>query len=138
MIAALARLWQRPRSAWIDVVPAVAYVAVLFWFGLTPLDRLPGPEFTLKDKLWHLLAFGGVSGLSARVLGHWGRAARPAARDAALLGAGLGGLLELLQGLTAYRSPDWADFLADSIGAGLAYLLLRLLARAAAPEAAGT
>jgi len=41
----------------------------------------------------------------------------------------------VLQGLTRYRSPDWADFLADSLGAGLAYLLLRATAVAAAPPA---
>ncbi len=137
MIVALARAWQRRRGVWLDVAPACVCLVVLFWLGLVPLDSLPGPDFELKDKLWHLAAFGGLSGLLARAVAHFGRAALLAARDAALAGALLGGLLEVLQGLTRYRSPGWADFLADSLGAGLAYLVLRALAFAAAPRPVG-
>jgi VanZ family protein len=48
---------------------------------------------------------------------------------AALLSAGLGGLLELLQSLTPYRSADFADLAADVLGAALAYVMLRWLAK---------
>ncbi len=137
MMQALARAWQKRRSPWLDVAPAVLCLLVLFWAGLVPLKSLPGPEFELKDKVWHLTAFGGLSGLLARAIAYFGRPPLLAARDAALTGAILGGLLELLQALTPYRSPDWADFLADSLGAALAYLVLRALALAAAPRAAG-
>jgi VanZ family protein len=137
MIAALARAWQKRRGLLLDVAPACVYVVVLFWAGLVPLKSLPGPEFELKDKAWHLMAFGGLSGLLARALTHFGRDALLAARDAALVGVALGGLLELLQGLTPYRSPDWADFVADSLGAGLSYLVLRAIATAAAPRVSG-
>jgi VanZ family protein len=137
MIAALARAWQKPRGVLLDVAPACLFLIVLFWLGLIPLDSLPGPEFELKDKLWHLAAFGGLAGLLARAVGHFGRQWPLAARDSALAGALLGGLLEILQGFTRYRSPDWADFLADSLGAGLAYLALRAIGWAAAPRAVG-
>jgi VanZ family protein len=137
MIAAIARAWQKPRGLLLDVAPACVFLVVLFWAGLVPLKSLPGPEFELKDKAWHLAAFGGLSGLLARALGYFGHETLRAARDAALTGVALGGLLELLQGLTPYRSPDWADFVADSLGAGLAYLLLRGIDWAAAPRALG-
>lgn len=137
MRAALLRAWQRPRGLLLDVAPAVAYLVVLFWAGLAPLKSLPGPDFELKDKVLHLLAFGGVSLFLARALAYFGRSARLAARDAAIAGAALGGLLEILQGLTPFRSPDWADFVADSLGALLAYFALRALANGAAPRAAG-
>lgn len=135
MIVTLARAWQKPRGLLLDVAPACVCLVALFWMGLVPLDSLPGPDFELKDKAWHLAAFGGLAGLLARAVAHFGRQWLLAARDACLAGAVLGGLLELLQSLTRYRSPDWADFLADSLGAGLAYLVLRAIARAAASPA---
>ena len=46
-----------------DVVPALLYLCVLFWFGLIPLKSLPGPDFELADKVWHLMAFGGLTAL---------------------------------------------------------------------------
>jgi VanZ family protein len=51
-----------------------------------------------------------------------------------LVATALGGLLEILQSFTTYRSADWADFLADSIGTSLAYLVLRGLHAAARAE----
>jgi len=137
MIGQLARAWQKSRGLLLDVAPALVCLIALFWAGLVPLDSLPGPDFELKDKVWHLLAFGGLSGLLARAIAHFGRDALLAARDAAFTGAALGGLLELLQSLTRYRSPDWADFAADSLGAALAYLMQRAIAWAAAPRAVG-
>jgi VanZ family protein len=134
MMRALGRAWQKPRGLLLDVGPAALYLAVLFWFGLTPLQSLPGPDFALLDKAWHLAAFGGLAAFLARSFGYWGRSALLSARDAACTSLALGGLLELLQSFTAYRSADWADFLADSLGAGLAYLVLRgLHAAAGAP-----
>ena len=128
-MAALARAWQKPRGFWVDVAPLVLYLAVLFWAGLIPLDHLPGPEFKLVDKVWHFGAFGGLAGLGSRALRHYGRPPQAAARDAALASATLGALLEVLQSFTAYRAAELADLAADSLGAGLAYLILRALSR---------
>ncbi|HYQ16453.1 MAG TPA: VanZ family protein [Polyangiaceae bacterium] len=138
MMAALARAWQKPRGVLLDVGPAVAYLLVLFWAGLIPLKSLPGPDFALADKAWHLAAFGGLAGLFARSVAHFGRPSLLAARDAALAATALGGLLEILQGFTAYRSPDWADFLADSLGTALAYGVLRAIHGLAEPSPRAT
>src|SRR5882672_12911401 len=135
-MATLGRAWHKPRGVALDVAPAALYLALLFWAGLIPLKSLPGPDFALADKVWHLMAFGGLAGLLSRALRHFGRPSLTAARDAALVATALGGLLEILQSFTAYRSADWADFLADSVGTALAYGALRgLHAVATAAEA---
>jgi VanZ family protein len=123
----LRRIWQKPRGFGLDVLPSLFYCAILFWAGLMPLHSLPGPDFELKDKVWHAAAFGGLAGLFSRALKHWGRAPLSAARDAVLVAIALGGALEVLQGFTPYRSPDIADFIADALGAILAYGTLRSL-----------
>ncbi len=133
----LARAWQKRRGFGLDVGPALLALGLMFWFGLMPLQSLPGPDFELADKLWHLLAFGGLAGLFSRVFVHWGHAPLLAAREAAACGVALGGLLEVLQSFTRFRSADWADFLADALGVALAYAVLGGL-DAAASKSAGT
>lgn len=132
----LRQIWQKSGGFWLDVLPSALYCAILFWAGLIPLHSLPGPDFELKDKVWHALAFGGLAGLFSRALKHWGRAPLPAARDAALVAIALGGVLEVLQGFTPYRSPDVADFIADAMGAVLAYGTLRALEASPVPQGA--
>lgn len=133
-MAALARAWQKPRGFWVDVAPALLYFAALFWFGLTPLKKLPGPDFALVDKVWHAGAFAGLSVLLSRALVYARRPPPSAARAGAWCSVALGGLLEVLQSFTAYRSADVADFVADGLGAALAYWLLRGLYQAARAE----
>ena len=123
----VAQAWRKPRGFVVDVLPTLLYLALLFAAGLAPLDHLPGPEFKYADKAWHLVAFGGLAGLLARSLYHFGRPIERANRQAALAAAALGGLLEILQSLTPFRAAELADLLADSLGALLAYLVLRAL-----------
>jgi VanZ family protein len=135
-MTALARSWQKRRGVGLDVVPALCALGLMFWLGLVPLTSLPGPEFELADKVWHLLAFGGLAGLLSRTIVYWGHGPLRAAREASLLAVTLGGMLEVLQSFTRYRSADWADFLADSLGVALAYAVLRGLDAAAAKDSA--
>lgn len=135
---ALGRVWNERRGFLLDVLPALLYLAVLFALGTAPLKSLPGPDFELIDKVWHLVAFAGLAALLARV----GVFLRYSPERAAALGAGgscvLGGLLEVLQSLTAYRSAEVADLVADVLGALLAYGVLRSLARAAGAAGAAS
>jgi VanZ family protein len=128
-MGALGRAWHTPRSFVVDLLPAALYLALLFWAGLIPLKSLPGPDFELADKMWHLIAFGGLATLLSRVLRHFGRSVLESIAVAASASALLGGLLELLQSLTQYRSADFADLAADALGAALAYVVLRWLAK---------
>jgi len=128
----LGQAWQKRRGILLDVAPAGAALLLMFWFGLIPLKSLPGPDFELADKVWHLLAFGGLAGLLSRAFVYFGRSGLRAAREASLVAVTLGALLEVLQSFTRYRSADWADLLADALGVALAYALLRGLDLAAA------
>src|SRR5688500_7054647 len=115
-------VWRKPRGYAIDVLPVWLYLALLFAAGLAPLKSLPGPDVKWIDKVWHLGAFGLLAVLLARAVAHWRGAWPKAPRDAALASAGLGGLLEVLQSLTRFRSAELADVVADGLGALLAYL----------------
>lgn len=123
----LAEVWQKPRGLALDVLPAPLYALALFWGGLAPLKSLPGPQFAWVDKVWHLAAFAGLAVLTSRALRHFGRTPPLAARDAVLTAVALGGLLEVFQSFTAYRSADLWDWAADTVGAIVAYAILRVL-----------
>jgi VanZ family protein len=133
-MSAIARGWQKRRGVGLDVVPALCALALMFWFGLTPLDSLPGPQFELVDKVWHLVAFGGLAGLLSRTIVYFGHGPLLAAREASLAAVTLGAVIEILQSFTRYRSADWADLVADALGAALAYAVLRGLDLAAGKE----
>lgn len=83
---------------------------------LLPLG--PNVPSTGWDKSNHLLAFALLAMLACRA---W--PARIAAALAALLA--YGGLIEILQSFTGYRSAEWADWLADALGLLLGWTLLR-------------
>jgi hypothetical protein len=133
-MTALARSWQKRRGVGLDVAPALCALGLMFWLGLTPVDSLPGPDFELADKVWHLIAFGGLAGLLSRTIVYLGHPPLLAAREASLIAVTLGAMLEVLQSFTRYRSADFADFLADALGVALAYAALRGLDVAAAKE----
>lgn len=130
----LGRAWQKRRGLALDVAPALLALGCMFWLGLVPIDSLPGPDFELADKMWHFIAFGGLTALLSRALCYFGRAPLLAAREATTASVALGGMLEVLQSFTRYRSADVGDLLADTLGALTAYLVLRALSLAAAKD----
>jgi VanZ family protein len=88
---------------------------------VTALSLLPlGPDAptTGWDKTNHLLAFGWLAIVGCRA---WPQ--RHAAALAGLLA--YGGLIEVLQSFTGYRSAEWGDLLADALGLLLGWALLR-------------
>ena len=140
----------RPRSGvpgvpqWSDaraVVPTVSRPGSLvpssghrFWRGCFALAAAgvlalslmpPGPADLSGfgwDKSNHLIAFGVLG-----VLAHLGWPQRPGRVIACLLG--FGALIEVLQGLTDYRTAEWFDLVADGAGLAVARLLLAALPR---------
>lgn len=105
-----------------QVVPAVAYAGAIFYGGLIRLGALPEVGFVATDKLLHTLAFGGLALLLARAV-HWLWPAVSIGKKLVVAGAGsslLGLLLELCQACVSYRSADAWDWVADTVGAGLA------------------
>ena len=106
----------RPYCRWAFAVTLVVVLAL----ALAP-PQVPLPD-TGWDKVNHALAFA--------VLAVLGLLSYPE-RKAALL-AGLlvyGGAVELLQGLTDYRTAEWLDWGADSVGLVFGSMLARLSPR---------
>lgn len=107
----------------LHVGPAFSYVAAIFVGG-----SLSGGEtyVSLTDKQIHAAAFGTLVPLLVRAL----RFARPALSlprliaAAAGLSSALGGLLELWQALLPHRDADVFDWVADTLGAGVAAFVL--------------
>ncbi|UTW46704.1 VanZ family protein [bacterium SCSIO 12696] len=85
------------------------------------------PWFPHQDKLHHGLAYVYFYGLGWWALfynrGFSGQ------RNLALLLLGYGILIELLQGATGYRSMEWLDLLANILGIGTGWLLVRAVAK---------
>jgi VanZ family protein len=112
----------RPLAFATHVLPALAYASVIFYAGLVRMGELPEVGFIATDKLLHALVFGGLSLLLARTV-HYFRAGFSLAKKLGLgcVGASLLGLLlEVFQSFTRYRSADFWDWFADTVGALLA------------------
>jgi VanZ family protein len=113
------------RGGWAsDVLLALVYLGVLLYAGMVPLRELPAPNFVPADKLWHLMAFGGLGLLLFRAIHHFGVAVPRANSAAALAATGFGALLECLQATTKYRAAELADLIADALGALLTLIFI--------------
>jgi VanZ family protein len=80
----------------------------------------PGVDFAQSDKLKHICAFAALA-VVARLCG------RPSGLNLLVVVGGLllyGGFIEIVQTQLPYRSGDWLDLLADSLGILLGSLLL--------------
>jgi VanZ family protein len=112
-----------------DVLPAALYASVIFYAGLIRLAPLPEMGFVPTDKALHALTFGGLALLLVRAI----RFVRPKSSSgkrllfAVLLASFMGGLLEVCQLFVPYRSAEFLDWLADTVGAAAAVGLLALL-----------
>jgi VanZ family protein len=77
--------------------------------ALTPASYLPDQVFDIWDKAQHASAFLVLTGL-----GFW---AFPASAMRVAVGLLVyGGMIELAQAATGWRTGDWQDWVADAIG----------------------
>ena len=119
-------------------MPTVAYVGVIFYTGLVRVPRLPEVVgFIPTDKLLHALVFAGLALLLARAeRTFWLQMSTRARLTIAVFAASfVGALLEVCQSIVPYRSAEFLDWLADTLGAicaaGLIALFLQLVPRRA-------
>lgn len=98
------------------VLLALALFAILVLSLMPPSSGLPTTGW---DKSNHMLGFGTLGFLGIR-----GWPNRAVVVLAALLA--YGGLIEILQSLTPYRSAEWADLLADGLGLAVGWLAARM------------
>lgn len=101
---------------WWRVVLALTMLAILVLSLMPPSSGLPTTGW---DKSNHMLGFGTLG-----FLGIHGWPNRAVVVLATLLA--YGGLIEILQSFTPYRSAEWADLLADGAGLAVGWLVARM------------
>lgn len=112
-------------------IPSLLVAAIIVYLSLGKISTPPSmPRIPHLDKVAHCIAYAGF----ATVLGFDTVRYRNLLQQAIwkkmlaawLVAISLGGLMEYLQvALTSYRSCDWGDVVANSIGATLGVLLVR-------------
>jgi hypothetical protein len=105
-------------------LPLLAYVALIFTLSAQP-HLSPPLHFQNADKLCHLGEYGVLGILLFRVVRAqgWGRRRDVAALFVLLAGMAIGGADERFQSIIPGRSCDLFDWLADSLGVGLAQVI---------------
>jgi VanZ family protein len=112
----------------LHVAPAILYVVAIFYAGSVPNPPELRMGFEASDKVMHLGAFLGMQLTMFRAV-RWQQPAHTLARQllvALAITSGVGALLEFWQATLPNRHADFFDWLADTVGAGLGALLLRL------------
>ncbi|MDH3632602.1 MAG: VanZ family protein [Gammaproteobacteria bacterium] len=95
----------------LKLVKAWYFIGALMLLGVAVLSLMPSPDIGVSDKLSHLVTYFFLSGWFSllvvnRISLGW-----------IVIGlVGYGMLIELLQGMTAYRYPEWGDVLANGAG----------------------
>lgn len=115
-----------PRGGFfLHVVPALLYTFAIFYGGVTRPPSVAAPALFQQDKLLHAIAFGFMQLVLLRAVRYEGQKLGFRAQNLLAFGlaCAIGGLLELVQLTTSYRSAELLDFVADTIGAGIAAAL---------------
>lgn len=95
----------------LKLVKAWYFIGAMMLFGVALVSLMPAPDIGVSDKLSHLVTYFFLAGWFSllavnRVSLGW--------TSVGLVGYGM--LIELLQGMTAYRYPEWGDVLANGAG----------------------
>ena len=102
-----------------DFIALALYCGFIYW--LSAQESLPVPQiFTLQDKLEHAGAYFVMSLLAWRYFRHWLKCHRMPFLIAVGFCSFYGATDEWHQSFVIGRTPDILDWLADSMGAGLA------------------
>ena len=110
---------------------SIAALLAIWLFSFLPGSAMPSLPGT--DKWHHALAYFALM----FCWGQWFIQPRPRLKLAIAFVA-LGALIECLQGLTSYRSFEWLDIVADTIGVALAWTVVTVqmaVQRRFAPQA---
>jgi VanZ family protein len=111
-------------------LPALAWMALIFWLSSGPLPPTPG-GIDIPDKIAHFIAYAILSGLSL-----WAAAALSpdaASLVAFVVAVAYGASDEFHQHFVPGRSADVRDWLTDVAGAAFAVGIIALLKHRRAP-----
>jgi len=93
-------------------------IAMLLMVAIVSLVPVPVSAEMTNDKLGHVILYFFLSGWFSLIVPRPGLLWR-----VFLLLIAYGALMELLQGMTAYRSLEFADGIANSVGVGIGLLV---------------
>lgn len=116
------------RGFQLHVLPALLYVAFIFWLGSIHTSLSIPQDFLPQDKVNHFGAFGLLVWLVVRALHFelpskkYGRLIIASIGVSSLIGA----LLEAWQSLLPHRTAEFGDWVADTIGAIVAGLVCHI------------
>jgi VanZ family protein len=99
------------------VLPIVLWAGTIFY--LSSQSKLPKVDFSNSDKVMHAGAYAIMGALLARALSGYGYRSNVALLLGMLFGSIYGATDEVHQLFTPGRSPDVADWIADTVGAGV-------------------
>lgn len=107
-------------------LPTLFLCAAIVVLSLMPTTEMPQENAKFADKWAHFLMYGTLS--AAAWWGQMHKKDKPSLWEdlswTVVMPVCLGGLMELAQAkLTTYRSGDWLDFMANSTGVVLAFLI---------------
>jgi VanZ family protein len=116
---------QKPHHITKRYVLSLLCIVAIWVLCLIPIPDTPLSQVTLIDKWTHFVMYGGLCFV---VWAEYGRRHDRINWPHALLWATLmpivmGALIEIIQAFTGYRSGDWADLVADTIGVALGQLI---------------
>jgi len=114
----------------VPVRTALAATVAVGALLLLPIPTLPGGLEPLAASSWadkavHLALFLALGWLWQRALQSPGERRVVGAPAIVLALVAYGGLLELAQGASGYRTASWGDLAADALGAALAVVVTR-------------
>ncbi len=117
--------------------PPLIWATLIFLLSSSSLDQVPTLDMFLADKAAHAAFFGVLSVLLFRVFHRWSALSWGRAAMLAIVVTSLYGVLdEIHQSIVPGRSPELADWVADTTGAfaGLAIVAMRCRIREPRPE----
>ena len=95
----------------LKLVKAWYFIGGMMLAGVALVSLMPAPDIGVSDKLSHLVTYFFLSGWFSLL------AVNRVSLGWTVIGlVGYGMLIELLQGMTAYRYPEWGDVLANGAG----------------------
>ena len=111
--------FRNPTTIAVRIAAVVSYSIAIIYLGTRHPSDLPTNEVFSHDKLLHAAAFGGLGLLVYRGICALAPArSRKLAIVSAIASATvLGGALEIIQARLPYRSMEFADLIADFVGA---------------------
>ncbi len=115
------KIYEKARWYFLSLLCIVA----IWVLCLIPIPDTPLSQVNMIDKWTHFVMYGGfcmviwVEYGRHHIRFNWPRCVF----WALLMPLVMGGLIEIVQAYSGYRSGDWADFLSDAIGVALGQLI---------------